>query len=27
VRPLCSGDESMEQLAMMGQEVLPMFHK
>ena len=27
VRPLCAGDESMEQLEMMGQEVLPMFHK
>ena len=27
VRPMCAGDESMEQLEMMGQEVLPMFHK
>ena len=27
VRPLCAGDESMEQLEMMGQEVLPMLHK
>ena len=27
VRPLCAGDESMEQLEIMGQEVLPVFHK
>ena len=27
VRPLCAGDESMEQLEIMGQEVLPAFHK
>ncbi len=27
VRPLCAGDESMEQLEIMGQEVLPQFHK
>ena len=27
VRPLCAGDESMEQLEIMGQEVLPSFHK
>ena len=27
VRPLCSGDESMEQLEIMGREVLPRFHK
>ena len=26
VRPLCAGDESMEQLEIMGQEVLPAFH-
>ncbi len=26
VRPLCAGDESMEQLEIMGQEVLPLFH-
>ena len=27
VRPLCAGEESMEQLEIMGQEVLPAFHK
>jgi len=27
VRPLCAGDESMEQLEIMGQEILPRFHK
>ncbi len=27
VRPLCAGEESMEQLEIMGQEVLPDFHK
>ena len=27
VRPLCAGDESMEQLEIMGQEVLPLFHQ
>jgi hypothetical protein len=27
VRPLCSADETMEQLEIMGSEVLPMFHK
>lgn len=27
VRPLCPGDESIEQLEIMGQEVLPLFHK
>ena len=27
VRPLCAGDESMEQLEIMGQEVLPAFHR
>ena len=26
VRPLCSGDESMEQLEIMGEEILPQFH-
>jgi probable F420-dependent oxidoreductase len=26
VRPLCPGDESIEQLELMGQEVLPLFH-
>ena len=26
VRPLCAGDESMEQLEIMGQEILPLFH-
>jgi probable F420-dependent oxidoreductase len=26
VRPLCAGDESMEQLEIMGQEILPQFH-
>jgi probable F420-dependent oxidoreductase len=26
VRPLCPGDESMEQLEVMGQEILPLFH-
>jgi probable F420-dependent oxidoreductase len=26
VRPLCPGDESIDQLEMMGQEVLPLFH-
>jgi alkanesulfonate monooxygenase SsuD/methylene tetrahydromethanopterin reductase-like flavin-dependent oxidoreductase (luciferase family) len=26
VRPLCPGDESMEQLEIMGQEILPLFH-
>jgi alkanesulfonate monooxygenase SsuD/methylene tetrahydromethanopterin reductase-like flavin-dependent oxidoreductase (luciferase family) len=26
VRPLCPGEESMAQLAMMGQEILPLFH-
>ncbi len=26
VRPLCSGDESMEQLEIMGEEILPRFH-
>ena len=26
VRPLCAGDESMEQLKIMGQEILPLFH-
>jgi probable F420-dependent oxidoreductase len=26
VRPLCAGEESMEQLEIMGQEVLPAFH-
>ena len=27
VRPLCAGDESLEQLEIMGQEVLPLFHQ
>jgi len=27
VRPLCPGEESMAQLEMMGQEILPLFHK
>jgi probable F420-dependent oxidoreductase len=27
VRPLCSSEESMAQLEMMGQEILPLFHK
>ncbi|MFQ6028716.1 MAG: LLM class flavin-dependent oxidoreductase [Dehalococcoidia bacterium] len=27
VRPLCSGEESMEQLEIMGQEILPQFHQ
>ena len=27
VRPLCAGDESIEQLEIMGQEVLPAFHQ
>ena len=27
VRPLCPGDESMEQLEIMGEEILPRFHK
>ncbi|MEE9147891.1 MAG: LLM class flavin-dependent oxidoreductase [Candidatus Tectomicrobia bacterium] len=27
VRPLCPADESMAQLEMMGQEILPLFHK
>lgn len=27
VRPLCAGDESMEQLEIMGEEILPRFHK
>ena len=27
MRPLCSGEESMEQLEIMGQEILPRFHK
>ena len=27
VRPLCAGEESMEQLEIMGQEVLPLFHQ
>jgi probable F420-dependent oxidoreductase len=27
VRPLCAGDESMEQLEIMGEEVLPRFHQ
>jgi alkanesulfonate monooxygenase SsuD/methylene tetrahydromethanopterin reductase-like flavin-dependent oxidoreductase (luciferase family) len=26
VRPLCPGDESIDQLEMMGQEILPLFH-
>ena len=26
VRPLCQGDESMEQLEIMGEEILPQFH-
>ncbi len=26
VRPLCAGEESMEQLEIMGQEILPQFH-
>ena len=26
-RPLCSADETMDQLEMMGTEVLPMFHR
>jgi alkanesulfonate monooxygenase SsuD/methylene tetrahydromethanopterin reductase-like flavin-dependent oxidoreductase (luciferase family) len=26
VRPLCAGAESMEQLEMMGQDILPLFH-
>ena len=26
VRPLCTGDESMEQLEIMGEEILPQFH-
>ena len=26
VRPLCAGEESMEQLEIMGQEILPLFH-
>jgi alkanesulfonate monooxygenase SsuD/methylene tetrahydromethanopterin reductase-like flavin-dependent oxidoreductase (luciferase family) len=27
VRPLCPGDESMEQLEIMGREILPRFHR
>ena len=27
VRPLCAGEESVEQLEQMGQDILPMFHK
>jgi probable F420-dependent oxidoreductase len=27
VRPLCAGDESMEQLEIMGEEILPRFHQ
>jgi hypothetical protein len=27
VRPLCAGEESMEQLEIMGQEILPQFHR
>ena len=27
VRPLCPGEEAMAQLEMMGQEILPLFHK
>ena len=27
VRPLCAGEESMEQLEIMGQEILPLFHR
>ena len=27
VRPLCPAEETMEQLEIMGSEVLPMFHK
>ena len=27
VRPLCRADETMEQLAILGSEVLPQFHK
>jgi probable F420-dependent oxidoreductase len=27
VRPLCPGDESMEQLEIMGEEILPLFHQ
>jgi alkanesulfonate monooxygenase SsuD/methylene tetrahydromethanopterin reductase-like flavin-dependent oxidoreductase (luciferase family) len=27
MRPLCSSEESMAQLKMMGQEILPLFHK
>ncbi|PON19934.1 hypothetical protein C2W62_00100 [Candidatus Entotheonella serta] len=26
VRPLCPGDESIDQLEMMGQDILPLFH-
>ena len=26
VRPLCPGEEAMAQLAMMGQEIVPLFH-
>ena len=27
MRPLCAGEESMEQLEIMGREILPQFHK
>ena len=27
VRPLCAGEEAMAQLAMMGQEIVPLFHQ
>ena len=27
VRPLCAGDESVEQLNIMGEEILPRFHQ
>jgi hypothetical protein len=26
VRPVCAGEEAMAQLAMMGQEIVPLFH-